>query len=331
MNDNIERDDNEIAQLLRAAGPRPRPNPDATAAARAAVEAEWRSVVAGRSRQRRYSAWAAMAATVGTLAMGWWLVSSEPVPQEGLFATVETHTGTVERLAAGSRQWTPLAAGAGVSTGDRLRTGTTGRVAFAIDGGPALRLDHDTLAIVAAATRLELSHGAIYVDSRESASELVIDTRIGAVTHIGTRYQARVDDIGLTVAVRDGEVRIARDAGTEQARGGEQLFLSAAGESARTGIAGHAAEWAWADSVAPAPAIDGLTLHEFVGWAAHETGRELRFATPEAEQAARETVLHGSVAGLSPAQALAAMMRTTTLQHEANGGEVVLRMAPAPR
>ena len=51
MNDRS--DEAEVAALLRAAGPRPMVSAAAMAEARAAVEAEWRSVVAARRKLQR--------------------------------------------------------------------------------------------------------------------------------------------------------------------------------------------------------------------------------------------------------------------------------------
>lgn len=324
MNDYIDRDEDELGRILRAAGPRPVPGAEATAVVRAAVQAEWLAVVADRERQRRPAAWFAAAAAVGALAVGWWLTGSEPPVQAVQFAAVAHSAGMVERRTDGG-DWQPVAAGMLVSAGDRLRTGADGRVALAVDGGPSLRLDRGTEVAVADATHLTLSRGATYVDSHGSPRELVVETSYGVVTHVGTRYQARVVDDGLAVAVRDGQVRIARDGDTQRVQGGERLVLSAAGAATRTPLAPYATDWAWAETIVPPPAIDGMTLHEFVEWAARETGRVPVFATPAAEQAARGTVLHGSVTGLTPQQALDAMLRTTRLAHDIDGGSVILR------
>ncbi len=327
MNDDIDRDEDELRRILRAAGPRPVPGAAATEAVRAAVQAEWRAVVDARERQRRPAAWFAAAAAVGALAVGWWLTSTEPPAPAAQFATVAHSAGAVERRAGGS-DWQPVVAGMLVSARDRLRTGADGRVALTLDGGPSLRLDRGTEVSVADATHLALARGATYVDSHGSPRELVIETAYGVVTHVGTRYQARLVDGGLAVAVRDGQVRIARDGDTQRVQGGEQLVLSAEGEATRVAMAPYAPDWAWAESIVPAPAMDGMTLHEFVTWAAHETGRIPVFATPAAEQAARGTILHGSVTGLTPQQALDAMLRTTRLEHDIDGGRVVLSIGP---
>ena len=53
---------------------------------------------------------------------------------------------------------------------------------------------------------------------------------------------------------------------------------------------------------------------EFLSWAARELGREIVFASPESEAEANSAVLSGSMTGLTPAEAIAAVLPTTRLR-----------------
>jgi len=50
-----------------------------------------------------------------------------------------------------------------------------------------------------------------------------------------------------------------------------------------------------------------------LAWAAQETGRRLEYADAATEADAASTILHGSSASLTPAQAIAAILPTTDL------------------
>jgi hypothetical protein len=72
--------------------------------------------------------------------------------------------------------------------------------------------------------------------------------------------------------------------------------------------------WAWVGEIAPSFDTDGRTVLDILAWIASETGRELQFADRPSEQAARAAVLHGSVQGVTPTEALAKVLRTTRLR-----------------
>ena len=85
--------------------------------------------------------------------------------------------------------------------------------------------------------------------------------------------------------------------------------------------------WNWIADVTPPYAIEDRRLAEFLAWVCRETGRELAFATPEAEAAAQSIILRGSVAGLSPDEALAAVMATTNLTYTDDNGRLIVQPA----
>jgi hypothetical protein len=86
----------------------------------------------------------------------------------------------------------------------------------------------------------------------------------------------------------------------------------------------YGAAWDWTLEAAPTIDIEGLPLAQFLAWAARETGREVVYASPEAESEAAGIVVHGSIAGLSPAEALDAVLATTSVDARASGGNLVV-------
>jgi hypothetical protein len=68
-------------------------------------------------------------------------------------------------------------------------------------------------------------------------------------------------------------------------------------------------------------------LHAFLAWAAREAGLRVVFASAESAAEAQRAVLSGSIAGLDPDEALAAVMPTTSLRSTERDGQLVIEMA----
>ncbi|MCW9078120.1 MAG: hypothetical protein OQK74_02965, partial [Gammaproteobacteria bacterium] len=65
-------------------------------------------------------------------------------------------------------------------------------------------------------------------------------------------------------------------------------------------------------------------LLDFLKWASRETGRELRFESDESRMLAMRTDVYGSVTGLTPDEALEAILSTTMLEYRIELDKVVL-------
>lgn len=312
-----------IARLLAAVGPRAAPPQAVADEVRRAVEAEWRATVAARRPQRRPLAWA-MAAGLAVAAIGAWLAQPllAPAPTAAV-AGVLRATGAVEYRRDAGSGWSHLVAGQAVAAGGELRTRPGARVALALADGVQLRVDEGSIVTLSSATGADLRRGAIYVDSGSGAPgtagpafELL--TPVGSVRHLGTQYQARLAEGMLKVGVREGRVQYSGSAGVALGAAGEQLVIAGTGAAARIErerLEPHDSSWRWAGAVAPAIDIEGRPLDEFLAWAGRETGREVVYDSPAVRSAAAGIVLRGSVAGLEPDAALAAVLSTTPLRH----------------
>ena len=86
----------------------------------------------------------------------------------------------------------------------------------------------------------------------------------------------------------------------------------------------HGHPWQWVQEIAPTFEIEGRTLGEFLAWMERETGWQVRWRESAAARQALANVLHGSVEGLPPEQALAAVLPTCGLAHRIDDGTVVV-------
>jgi ferric-dicitrate binding protein FerR (iron transport regulator) len=221
-----------------------------------------------------------------------------------------------------------LAAGARLATGTVISTSGTGRAAVLLDGGPSLRLDVDSRLRLDAAGRVALERGAVYVDSQGGAS-VVVATPWGVVEERGTQFEVRLVPDALRVRVREGAVSLAAGAEGDSgqawdAPAGQELTLGADGRLRRGAVAFHGDAWSWVQEIAPPFELEGRSLGEFLGWVSRETGWHVRWREPGRAAAAGSTILHGSIEGLPPEQALAAVLPTCGLAHRLEGGTVSL-------
>lgn len=317
----------DIAALLRAVGSRPAASAEAMAAARAAVAAEWHATVAARQRRRQFTGWA-MAASVAVGAVAVWLVRPLVQTEPQVVASLARAVGGVEEN-AGDGRWTPLAATDGIASGTQLRTASGGRAALKMANGVELRLDSRTLVAFEDASHATLKSGAVYVDSGAPgvpAADFVLDTPAGSVRHLGTQYQARYVSGDLQVAVREGRIAVERKTGNVVANAGERITL-AGGEVTRAALAPNAADWSWVADVTPPFSIEGRSVEDFLVWVARETGRTIVYTSGEAAQQSRSVTLRGTVEGLTPDQAVQAVLSTTSLQPELGPEHIRVRAA----
>jgi hypothetical protein len=311
-------DERDLAALLQAVGARPGAPDEATAAVRTAVAAEWRASVVARRRQRqvrRFTGWAA-AAGIAVAAFGVWLARPMLEPQPAVVASLARVVGAVEQN-RGDGRWTPIASDAALEAGTQLRTAGDGRAALRLASGVELRLDARTQLALDDEQRATLAKGAVYVDAGRPTGgpgpRFDLVTPAGTVSHLGTQYEARLAGHGVLVAVREGRVRLSGDAGDVIGNAGEQLTV-AQGQVSRAPLSPTAANWNWVGSVTPPFEIEGRSVESFLVWAARETGRTVVYESPDAARQARSVILRGTVTGLTPDEAVQAVLSTTSLQ-----------------
>ncbi len=327
-----EHDDSDIARVLRAAGGRTSPSQEMEQSVYAAVHAEWQATVAKGRKRRMQRVWLAAAASIALAAVALFLGRELIDPQGEAMANVSRSIGVVEIKDARSGDWRPIAGMRTLHIGERIHTGADGRVALALPDGVSVRLDRYTNVALVSADRIDVSEGAVYIDSGVSAPKagrLQVGTPTGTVRHVGTQYEVRiVHSLGARVRVREGRVDIAPVRGPGRTvEVGEQVLVSRGGIQNSGHIEPNSDEWDWASNTAPEFDIDGRPAHEFLAWVGRETGLKVVFATPESATEARRAVLSGSVSGLHPDEALAAVLPTTNLRSSERGDQLVIELA----
>jgi ferric-dicitrate binding protein FerR (iron transport regulator) len=320
--------DQDLERVLKSAGLREKPPADVEHEVREHLRNEWRSVVAERGRHHRQRAYLALAASIVVAAIAVWALAPRFAEPGDVVATVALATGELRVTSGWLDNWHGVAGGQDLREGQTLETGATGRGALALPGGISARVDHGSRLVVAAADRLVLERGTLYVDSGSlpaPAAPLDIVTPTGTVRHVGTQYEVRLLDAGVQVSVRDGRVEWrSGDGDVERSGPGERLTITNDGRIERSTVPAYGAAWDWTLEAAPTIDIEGLPLAQFLAWAARETGRAVVYASPEARAEAADIVVHGSIAGLTPAEALDAVLATTSVHVDVSGGRLVV-------
>lgn len=332
--------------LLREAGPRAEPSPETRQQVRQAVHAEWQAAVhsaaaarsAAPARTRRWQRPAlALAASLAVAAVTlgivqWQSTTVVPVARVArLSGAAEVRDASIKDAAG----WQPVVMGQVLASGQELVTGSTGKVALALPDGSALRVDTDTRLRMAAVDRVVVERGVVYLDAglqrAADTGDLRIDTAYGRTRHLGTQYEVDVNPDRMLVSVREGRVAVSRTGALSHfeapfvAGVGEQLSVDQIGTVQRGVVARRDAHWDWIAEVTPPFAIENRRLSDFLLWVSRETGRDLAFSSSNAKTLAHDMVLRGSVAGMTPDEALAAVMATTNLTYSSSGGQITIR------
>ncbi len=318
----------DLGELLRAAGRRP-PVPDSHMQDLVeAARAEWQNAVTAPRRPAAGWWWAAAAGVV--LALGvviWWRVAQPATPLPALIASLERWQG--EAAVAGMPS---LTIGGPIAEGADLTTGPGSSFLALRVGGRSVRLDGATEARLVDAGTLELRRGAVYLDSGSASvpGDIEVRTPLGSVREIGTRFEVRLLDSAepvLRVRVREGEIELEADSERTRARAGEELRRRQGEAPVRGEVASHDVEWLWIVAAAPPLSIEGARLGDVLDHLAREAGWSLTWADPELERSAREVVLHGSIEGMKPAEAVEVVVRGSGFEYTLENG--VLRVERA--
>ena len=326
--------EDEVAALFRLAGTPPALAEDEVRPIREAARESWRRQLHRRATRRRSMVVAATLAASLVIAGGlaWLGTGRGSAPPAAPVAALEVQAGEVTILPAGRvTEGSPeLVAGA------VLATGRDGRVALKLAAGASVRLDGESRVRLESARSFGLERGALYVDSRRIPGQHVeILTPLGTVTDLGTQFEVRLSAVAdgreseLRVRVREGEVRVDTLRGTHRALAGSELVLASDGGTRRGAVAADDAGWQWAVLAAPAPVIEGRTLESFLDWVSRETGLPWLVVEPRLEGLPGATVLHGSVEGLTPQEALEVVLTGSGLRSERAGGELRISVAEA--
>jgi ferric-dicitrate binding protein FerR (iron transport regulator) len=296
----------------------------------AAVGQEWRAaaVVGGRSQWPRRARWVAIAAAASLAAVtAAWFAGSSVSPV--VFGSVARLNGADIDVRFAVVRHHALHEGGPLRAGDTLTA--HGPALVVLSAGGTLRIAADTVIDVLSATEIRLKQGMIYVDKppvTEISGHLQVLTQAGTLEHLGTEFEVLSTQKSVRVRVREGHIRL-RSASTDVvADAGTELLATSDGGVSRGSVATYGRDWLWVAALAPDYDVEGKPLLGFLQWVSRELGRRLEFANPRVRDIAARTILHGTVRGREPLDALANVLATTTLIYEIRGDTIWVQSGP---
>ena len=318
-----------VARLVSLAGARTKPATSIETSVRVLVEKEWLAAV--RRQRRQLWLWVAACSIGAALALVWmglYLRVASPV-------VIGTLVGT-----RGHVQLTPAVRPLNAS-GDALFAGAhlvtdRGAAALLSVSSIGIRLGPQSELVLESAATVRLVTGRLYIDSGAGVQrerELAVETQFGTLTHRGTQYQVQVQPgQSLVAIVREGQVGVRTYGHSLSLGPGEELRVTGAGTLSLENVPTYGDAWDWTSAYLPEVSIEGRSLSSFLTWFARETGRSLRYSTPELQADAEQTRLSGNVRGLTSDQALEAILAATGFQIVmTTSGEIrVVSRIPAP-
>jgi len=322
-------DDQEI---LRSHLRVPALSPEALARIRRATEAEWRAQTGGSPRRLWIPRAAAAAAALLALAAAWqfWVrgpgvADGEPMAQ---LARAEG-AGIVEVRAL----WRDTALG----VGSELRSGgdfeARGGSLLRLHGGGNVRVAPNSSFEVLSANSVRLDRGEMYVDIPPGAhadASFVAVTGAGEFRHLGTQFAIAVVNGTTRLRVREGQVQWHADGGDATLPAGTEVLIDRHMNVTHAAVESTGQQWSWTETMAPEIDIDNRPLGEFLDWFARETGRQLVIADDTTQHQIDSIRMHGSVHGLTPMQALKAVMASTSLRFDLPAGAIRVSFAGDP-
>lgn len=317
MSEASDRSHDTLARLIEGAGRREAPPAQAYERALIATTEAWRAKV----RRRRWRLATSIAASIAALGAGTFIAlqsfDSPPRIAEPV-ANVARVIGDVRVRSGMSGEWTSLRErGPALPVGATVRTEAGSSVALQMDG-VSVRIAERAEMVIESRARLRLATGKVYVDTGSDGviGRMLVASDAGTVSDVGTQFEVQYRPGEYRVRVREGEVLLERGNEQLRSRAGEQISIDGAGVIRRTAVTADDPAWHWIHALAAAPEIDNQPLTTLLAWVARETGVAVRYATPAIERRANDTILHGSIRGLAPLEALAVMLATTDLRHE---------------
>jgi ferric-dicitrate binding protein FerR (iron transport regulator) len=224
----------------------------------------------------------------------------------------------VDGVAAGVRPADTIRVGQWIETGPATRL----RLRFGDD--TSVRLDHDSRLRARSAEVIELSSGGVYIDNRQESGRLEVRTPFGTARDIGTQFEVRLLDGALRLRVRTGMVELEDGRRAITARPGTEIVL-APGDAVTRPIPAYSSEWAWASSLSPPLEMDGMALAAFLNGLAREQGWTVEYGDAALAREAETIILHGSVAGLAPVDAVSVAIASSGLEHRLAEGSLLVR------
>ena len=295
---------------------------------RAVAESEWRANLVER-RPRRWLPYAAAAILLALMSAGGLFlagVGREDLGEPAARLMRSETSGVFEVHAL--RQDIPLKEGSVVRSARNFRV--KGQALFELEGGGNLRVASGSEFEIVARDVARLTSGEMYVDipyGMHTRTPFIVRTSAGEFRHVGTQFALAIIRDETRLRVREGSVHWSASGGESTVGAGTEVVFTNSTRTAERPIDTSGKDWDWIATTTPDFEIDNRPLQDFLEWVARESGRKLVVADDLAREKVATIRMHGSVRGLTPMQALSAVMAATELRYDLPDGLIRVSMA----
>jgi len=305
-----------LTALLKLAGPSAEIDRDIEARVYANVRREW----SRGNTWLRPARWAVPLALAASILIAFGLNESDNAPQARAIGAVTVLTGDAQTAG--------LAVGDNIFTGDVLDTSNRQGLSLLFADDISVRLDADTLLRADSASEFTLLAGRVYIDTGDriyADRHVTVNTASGTATDIGTQFSVGLDNADMSVAVREGQVDLKEGGQVYSAMRGEKVTVRPGKAAQFDTVSVRGEEWDWAVALAPTFDIENKSVLEFLKWVSRETGMALEIESDAVRMETMRPRLHGSVDGMSPLEALDAVLATTQFEYSIEGDTITVR------
>jgi hypothetical protein len=239
-------------------------------------------------------------------------------------ATLQMVKGAITVTDRNGEATRPTGGGRRLRTGDRVETAPDSRAMFVLAGGTIVKVDRNTRVSLDRGV-LTLDRGGLYVDADPKANDrdVVVQTPLAAVRHLGTQFEVRSDGSAAVVNVREGEVAMDARGREWKARAGEAMRLRADRDPERLSITTYGPEWSWVAELPRPFTLEGSTLRAFLDWVSRELGRRWQYED-QSMRARFDSIQRGRIDGLTAAEALDIVLEANGLSCRKTEGRLVI-------
>lgn len=325
-------DEAEVDRILRRGLHVDEPSPESLARVRKATERAWRAKVESGQRTRQRLSVAAAASLLLVTSAGFGLFTNFRQSSHGELAAhlvAFVAPGVTEEHFFDREQ--TLSTGAGLRA--HRRYDIHGQALIQLEDGGSLRVAPGSEIEILAKDDVRLERGELYVDipaGTHTNSAFTARTAAGEFRHVGTQFSLAVIQGETRLRVREGSVRWLAAGDESMVEAGTELLLRNGTKVRERAFAASDAEWEWIANTTPDFEIDDRPLEDFLVWVARESGRKLVLADELTRKQVMTIRMHGSVRGLTPMQALSAVMSATQLHYELSHGQIRVSYAGHP-
>ena len=217
--------------------------------------------------------------------------------------------------------------GDNVYAGDVVDTSNGRGMSIALRDDTSLRIDTRTLLKVDSAREFTLLAGRIYIDTGDRIyvdRHVTVNTASGSATDVGTQFSVRFENADMSVAVREGRVKLSEGGELHDVKSGKRVTVRPGNAARIENVPLVGEPWDWAVSLVPAFEIEDKSLLDFLRWVSRETGMDLIFEDDEFRMDVMRPRLHGSIGGMAPIQALEAVLATTKFNYSIDGNTIII-------